>query len=120
MKQTICVIKQKNDVSSPDSIEADCDFIVGQEHILPYNIHPFRYPKVGFISAFQPGGYPAFGRFVIRNLSAFLNNGTPEVLVELEALDPQFFCRYPTERKTIMKEQKLRELISQAPAPITK
>ena len=120
MKQTIRIVKQKNDISSPDSIEVDCDFKVGQEHILPYNIHPFRYPKTGFVSAFQPGGYPALGRFVIRELSAFLNNGTPEVLVELEALDPQFFCRYPTERKILIKEQKLRELISQAPAPITK
>lgn len=120
MKQFIRIVKQKNDSTAPDNIEVDCDFVVGQELTLSYNLHLLRHPKFGFISAFQPGSYPALGQFAVRDLSVFLNNGIPEVLVELEALDPQFFCRYPTERKTIMKEQKLRELLSQVPAPVTK
>ena len=120
MKQTIRIIKQKNDLSSPDSIEMDCAFTVGQELALPYYMHPSRSPKSGFISAFQPGGYSALGRFVVRELSAFLQNGVPKVVVELEALDPQFFCRYPTERKTLIMEHALNQLLSQLPAPLAK
>lgn len=120
MKQTIRVIRPKGDLSSPDHIEVDCAFAIGQEHVLPYQIHPRRHSKFGYISAFLPGGYPALGKFVVRDLSVFLQNGVPKVLVELEALDPQFFCRYPEERKILLQETYLRSLLSQVPAPIMK
>lgn len=117
MKQTIQLFKPKGDIRTPDHIQVETMFSAGQEYTLPYYIHTHRHKGNGFVSAFQPGGYPAFSQFVVRGLSAYLQNSTPVILVELESLDPQFFCHYPAERKILLTEEMLLKLLSQTPAP---
>lgn len=107
MKQTVKTIKKKGDTDSPGHLVLETTFEIGQEIDLLYYIQQKPAQSRGYISAFQPGGHTAVSRFLITDILASTMTTPPCVMIELKALDPKFYLRYPVERYMLLPESEV-------------
>ncbi len=104
MKQTVKTIKKRGDTASPDHLEVESAFAVGQEISMVYFIHSKADQNKGYISALQENRKPAVGRFVVTDLLVSTLPTPPVIMIELKALDTAFSLRYPAERVMLVEE----------------
>ena len=104
MRQKVKTLKRKEDHHLHDEIYVDSDFTPGQEITLQYYLHRKISPRDRYISAFEPDDQTVIGRFMVQALFANMLTAPPCVMLELKALDPQFFLRYPVERIMLLSE----------------
>ena len=107
MKQTVKTIKKKGDTASPDHLVFETAFEIGQELDLLYYIHQKEVQNNGYVSAFQPDGHAAVSRFLITDILVSTLTAPPCVMIELKAMDPQFYLRYPVEHCTLLTESEV-------------
>lgn len=117
MKQKVKTLKKQWDHHLPDEIYIESDLSVNQELHLQYYLHRKASPYKGYISAFEPDDQAVVGRFAVRALYANMLTAPPCVMVELEALEPRFFLRYPVERIFLLSEQEVLEKLQVCAVP---
>lgn len=117
MKQKVKTLKKQGSNQLPDEIYIDCDLSAGQELHLQYYLHRKASPHKGYISAFEPDDQAVVGRFIVRELYANMLTAPPCVMVELEAMDPRFFLRYPVERLLLLSEKEVMEKVQVSTVP---
>lgn len=104
MRQKVKTLKKQDDHHIPDEIYVDSGFIAGQEIFMQYYLHRKISPRESYISAFEPDDQTVIGRFMVREVFANMLTAPPCIMLELQALDPQFFLRYPVERIMLLSE----------------
>lgn len=104
MRQKVKTLKRKDAHHIPDEIYVDSDFAPEQVLTMQYYLHRKISPRDRYISAFEPDDQTVIGRFMVRELFANMLTAPPCVMLELQALDPQFFLRYPVERIMLLSE----------------
>ena len=114
MKQTVKTMKKKGDTASPDYLVVETAFEIGQEIDLLYYIHQKPAQSRGYVSAFQPGGHAAVSCFLITDILASMLTTPPCVMIELKALDPKFYLRYPAERCILLPENEVLKHLGRA------
>ena len=114
MKQTVKTMKKKGDTASPDHLVLETAFEIGQEIDMLYYIHQKPAQSRGYVSAFQPGGHAAVSRFLITDILASTMTTRPCVMIELKALDPKFYLRYPVEHCTLLPESEVLKYLCRA------